>query len=202
MRVLVVEDDRTIASFVVAGLRQAGFAVDHAVNAEAALELTQTEPHDAAIVDIMLPGMDWLTLVEAMRRDKILTPVLILSAKRSVDDRVKGLQPLWAGGRRHRDRRCGDCPRHRAPRAVREHPRAGASSTCRIWSRRGDSPAAFRPEGARSPQRPDSRRCRFGGLPFDLPMETKRRAHRRDQCGRQCKRSPRFYGSMTKLKRL
>ena len=56
MRVLVVEDDRTIASFVVAGLRQAGFAVDHAVNAEAALELTQTEPHDAAIVDIMLPG--------------------------------------------------------------------------------------------------------------------------------------------------
>ena len=58
MRILVVEDDRTIASFVVAGLRQAGFAVDHAVNAEAALELTQTEPYDAAIVDIMLPGMD------------------------------------------------------------------------------------------------------------------------------------------------
>ncbi len=92
MRILVVEDDHTIASFVVAGLRQAGFAVDHAVNAEGALELTQTEPYDAAIVDIMLPGMDGLSLVEAMRRDKILTPVLILSAKRSVDDRVKGLQ--------------------------------------------------------------------------------------------------------------
>jgi DNA-binding response OmpR family regulator len=92
VRVLVVEDDRTIASFVVAGLRQAGFAVDHAVNAEGALELTQTEPYDAAIVDIMLPGMDGLSLVEAMRRDTILTPVLILSAKRSVDDRVKGLQ--------------------------------------------------------------------------------------------------------------
>ena len=66
--------------------------MDHAVNAEGALELTQTEPYDAAIVDIMLPGMDGLSLVEAMRRDKILTPVLILSAKRSVDDRVKGLQ--------------------------------------------------------------------------------------------------------------
>jgi len=94
MRVLVVEDDRKIASFVVAGLRQAGFAVDHAANAEDALALTQTEPYDGAIVDIMLSGMDGLSLVEAMRRNKILTPVLILSAKRSVDDRVKGL-PWW-----------------------------------------------------------------------------------------------------------
>jgi undecaprenyl-diphosphatase len=87
-------------------------------------------------------------------------------------------------------------------RALREHRRAGASSTCRIWSRRGDAPAAFWPESARSPQLPDSRCCRFGGSPFDLPMETKRRAHRRDQCERQRKRSPRFYGSITKLKRL
>jgi two-component system OmpR family response regulator len=60
VRILVVEDDRTIASFVVAGLRAAGFAVDHAVNAEGALEPTQTEPYDAAIVDIMRPGMDVL----------------------------------------------------------------------------------------------------------------------------------------------
>jgi two-component system, OmpR family, response regulator len=92
MRVLVVEDDRKIASFVVAGLKQAGFAVDHATNAEEALERTQTEPYDGAIIDIMLPGIDGLSLVEAMRRNKILTPVLILSAKRSVDDRVRGLQ--------------------------------------------------------------------------------------------------------------
>jgi two-component system, OmpR family, response regulator len=92
MRILVVEDDRKIASFVTMGLKQAGFAVDHAANAEDALELTQTEPYDGAIVDIMLPGMDGLALLEAMRRSQILTPVLILSAKRSVDDRVKGLQ--------------------------------------------------------------------------------------------------------------
>jgi DNA-binding response OmpR family regulator len=92
MRILVVEDDRKIATFVTMGLKQAGFAVDHAINAEDALELAQSEPYDGAIVDIMLPGMDGLALVEAMRWNKILTPVLILSAKRSVDDRVKGLQ--------------------------------------------------------------------------------------------------------------
>ena len=92
MRVLVVEDDPKIASFVTTGLEQAGLAVDRAANAKQALELASTEPYDVAVVDIMLPGMDGLAMIEALRRDKILTPVLILSAKRSVDDRVKGLQ--------------------------------------------------------------------------------------------------------------
>jgi two-component system, OmpR family, response regulator len=92
MRILVVEDDRKIASFVVAGLKQAGFAVDHVGNAEDALALTETEPYDGVIVDVMLPRMDGLSLVEAMRRNRIETPVLILSARRSVDDRVRGLQ--------------------------------------------------------------------------------------------------------------
>ena len=92
MRILVVEDDKKIASFVVKGLKQDGFAVDHAANGEDGLHLALHEPYDAAIVDIMLPKLDGLSLVEEMRRSKVNTPVLILSAKRSVDDRVKGLQ--------------------------------------------------------------------------------------------------------------
>lgn len=92
MRVLVVEDDPTIASFVVKGLQQAGFAVDHAADGERGLTLASSEPYQAAIVDLMLPGRDGLSLIEALRRRNINTPVLILSAKRSVDDRVKGLQ--------------------------------------------------------------------------------------------------------------
>jgi len=92
LRILVVEDDKKIASFVVKGLKQDGFAVDHVANGEDGLHLALHEPYDAAIVDIMLPKLDGLSLVEEMRRSKVNTPVLILSAKRSVDDRVKGLQ--------------------------------------------------------------------------------------------------------------
>jgi two-component system OmpR family response regulator len=92
LRILVVEDDKKIASFIIKGLKQDGFAVDHAANGEDGLHLALHEPYDAAIVDIMLPKLDGLSLVEEMRRSKVNTPVLILSAKRSVDDRVKGLQ--------------------------------------------------------------------------------------------------------------
>jgi two-component system OmpR family response regulator len=92
MRILVVEDDEKIASFAVKGLKQAGFAVDHANNGEDGLHLASTVPYDAAVVDIMLPRVDGLTLIEELRRQKIATPVIILSAKRSVDDRVRGLQ--------------------------------------------------------------------------------------------------------------
>src|SRR5687768_10312637 len=95
MRVLVVEDDRKIASFVVNGLKQSGFAVDHAADGEEGLLLAQSAPFDAAVVDVMLPKLDGLSLVQTLRRDNIQIPVLILSAKASVDDRVKGLQ---AGG--------------------------------------------------------------------------------------------------------
>jgi two-component system OmpR family response regulator len=92
MRILVVEDDKKIASFIVKGLQQAGFAVDHAENGEDGLDLALTVPYDAAIVDIMLPGLDGLSLIGEMRQQKINTPVIILSAKRSVEDRVKGLE--------------------------------------------------------------------------------------------------------------
>ncbi len=92
MRVLVVEDDRKIASFVVQGLQEAGFAVDQTTNGAEGLHLALTNPYDTAVIDIMLPGLDGLSLVEALRRHKVQTPVIILSAKHSVDDRVKGLQ--------------------------------------------------------------------------------------------------------------
>lgn len=95
MRILVVEDDHTIAGFLVKGLQEAGYAVDHAADGNEGLALALSEPYDAAIVDLMLPGVDGLTIIDRMRGRKIQTPVLILSARRSVDDRVKGLQ---AGG--------------------------------------------------------------------------------------------------------
>ena len=66
--------------------------MDHAANGEDGLHLALNEPYDAAIIDIMLPKLDGLTLIEGLRRKKINTPVIILSAKRSVDDRIKGLQ--------------------------------------------------------------------------------------------------------------
>lgn len=92
MRVLVVEDDKKIASFVVKGLKEAGFAVDHADNGEDGLERARHHSYDAAVIDVMLPKLDGLSLIERLRTEKITTPVLILSAKRAVDDRVKGLQ--------------------------------------------------------------------------------------------------------------
>jgi len=92
MRILVVEDDKKIASFISKGLKEAGFAVDVANDGVDGLHLGVTEPYDAAVVDIMLPGMDGISLIERLRTKKITTPVIILSAKRSVDDRVKGLQ--------------------------------------------------------------------------------------------------------------
>lgn len=95
MRALLVEDDATIAEFVARGLREAGFAVDRASNGDNGLDLAIGEPYDVAIVDLMLPKRDGLSLIEELRKQKIATPVLILSARRSVDDRVRGLQ---AGG--------------------------------------------------------------------------------------------------------
>jgi len=92
MRLLLVEDDLKIASFITKGLKEAGFAVDHAADGEEGLHLALHEPYAVAIIDIMLPRLDGLRLIEELRRQKINTPVLILSAKRTVDDRVRGLQ--------------------------------------------------------------------------------------------------------------
>ena len=95
MRILVVEDDKKIASFVVNGLKQSGYAVDQASDGEDGLMHAQTIGYDAAIVDIMLPKLDGLGLIQQLRASGKHTPVLVLSAKASVEDRVRGLQ---AGG--------------------------------------------------------------------------------------------------------
>ena len=95
MRILVVEDDEKIASFLVKGLKQSGYAVDHCTDGERALGLALSVAYDAAIVDIMLPKLDGLSLIQLLRSRGVRVPMLILSAKASVDDRVRGLQ---AGG--------------------------------------------------------------------------------------------------------
>ena len=95
MRVLVVEDDAKIAAFITIGLKQAGFVVDQVADGAAGLALALTEPYAVVVIDLMLPQLDGLSLIEEIRRRQVNTPMLILSAKRSVDDRVKGLQ---AGG--------------------------------------------------------------------------------------------------------
>jgi DNA-binding response OmpR family regulator len=92
MRVLVVEDDAKIAAFITIGLKQAGFVVDHVADGAAGLALALTEPYAVVVIDLMLPQLDGLSLIEEVRRQQVNTPMLILSAKRSVDDRVKGLQ--------------------------------------------------------------------------------------------------------------
>jgi two-component system, OmpR family, response regulator len=92
MRLLLVEDDQKIATFVKKGFKAEGFAVDHAANGMDGLDLALTEPYDAAVIDIMLPELDGLSLIGRMRREKVMTPVIILSAKGAIDDRIKGLQ--------------------------------------------------------------------------------------------------------------
>jgi two-component system OmpR family response regulator len=92
MRALIVEDDLTIAEFVARGLRESGFAVDHAADGQTGLDLATTAQYDVAVIDVMLPKLDGLSLIQAMRRRQVTTPVLILSAKPTVDDRVKGLE--------------------------------------------------------------------------------------------------------------
>ncbi len=92
MRILLVEDDPKIASFISKGLKEEGFAVDHAADGIEGLHLAVTEHYDVAVVDIMLPELNGLDLIERLRLQEVNTPVIILSAKRSVDDRIKGLQ--------------------------------------------------------------------------------------------------------------
>jgi two-component system, OmpR family, response regulator len=95
MHALLIEDDRTIADFVIRGLREAGFAVDHQSEGDLGLDAAVGQSYDVAIIDLMLPKRDGLSIIDEMRRRGVTMPVLILSARRSVDDRVKGLQ---AGG--------------------------------------------------------------------------------------------------------
>ena len=95
MKILLLEDDAKIASFVAKGLQEAGYVVDLSANGEEGCELGRKNSYDAAIVDVMLPKLDGLSFVQRLRSKKIQTPVIILSAKATVEDRIKGLQ---AGG--------------------------------------------------------------------------------------------------------
>jgi two-component system, OmpR family, response regulator len=95
MRALLIEDDGTIGEFVARGLKEAGFMVDRSTDGEAGLRMATTSAYDVAIVDLMLPRMPGLAVIREMRRLHVTTPVLILSARHTVDDRVAGLE---AGG--------------------------------------------------------------------------------------------------------
>jgi two-component system OmpR family response regulator len=92
MRALIIEDDQTIADFVARGLRESGFAVYRASDGEEGLAAALKDAYDVAIVDLMLPKRDGWSVIDELRRRGRQTPVLILSARRSVDDRVRGLQ--------------------------------------------------------------------------------------------------------------
>ncbi len=92
MRILFIEDDSNIAAFVVNGLESSGYAVDHVSDGENGLHMALSEPYDLAVIDLMLPKLDGFSVIESLRAKKSNLPILILSAKRSVDDRVKGLQ--------------------------------------------------------------------------------------------------------------
>lgn len=91
MRLLLIEDDAKVAGFVSKGLHEAGYSVDHADNGIDGLDYGRNPYYDLLIVDIMLPGRDGLSLIEALRKERINTPILVLSAKHSVDDRIMGL---------------------------------------------------------------------------------------------------------------
>jgi len=95
MRILVVEDDEQTAAYMVKGLTESGYVVDRADNGRDGLFLATSSDFDAIVVDRMLPSLDGLALIQAMRAARVATPVLILSALGQVDDRVQGLR---AGG--------------------------------------------------------------------------------------------------------
>ncbi len=92
MKILIIEDDKDIISFIKKGLHEAGYVIDTAEDGESGFIKLLTGNYDAAVVDIMLPGMDGLSIIENIRIKKIYTPIIILSAKREVDDRIIGFQ--------------------------------------------------------------------------------------------------------------
>ena len=92
MRILVVEDDLEAQRYLVKGLREAGHVVDDAADGETGLTLAMSRNYEVAIIDRMLPKLDGIKLVESMREERNMTPVLFLSALSDVDDRIKGLR--------------------------------------------------------------------------------------------------------------
>lgn len=91
MRVLVAEDEEKVASFVRRGLEEAGYAVDVAADGDEAAWLASEHRYDAMVLDVMMPGRDGITLVRQLRRRDISAPVLMLTARTRIEDRVQGL---------------------------------------------------------------------------------------------------------------
>ena len=92
MKILIIEDDQVIADFIKKGLSEAGYSVDHIDNGKTGLGFALDRIYDLAIVDLMLPQLDGLSIIDRIREKKINIPIIILSAKRSVDDRIHGLR--------------------------------------------------------------------------------------------------------------
>lgn len=92
MRILLVEDDNRTAQFIKKGFVQAGYAVDRAADGLEGYFMAQDIAYDAAVVDIMMPKLDGLTLIERLRKQQINIPIIVLSAKKTVDERILGLQ--------------------------------------------------------------------------------------------------------------
>ncbi len=92
MRILLIEDDQTLSRFIIKGLKEAGYSVENAHDGMDGLDLAINDNFDLAIIDIMLPRLDGLSIIKRMRQEQVNLPVIILSAKRSIDDRITGLQ--------------------------------------------------------------------------------------------------------------
>ena len=91
MRVLIVEDEKKIADFIKRGMKEEGYSADIAHDGEKGHFLATTETYDLIVLDIMLPGMDGITLCKKLRNEKILPPILMLTARETVKDKVMGL---------------------------------------------------------------------------------------------------------------
>lgn len=91
MRALVVEDEKRIAGFVQKGLQEAGFSVDTCETGDDGLMLATTRPYDVILLDIMLPGRDGLSVLRQLRQRRIAVPVILLTARTALDERVEGL---------------------------------------------------------------------------------------------------------------
>ena len=95
MRVLIIEDDPQTATYVVAGLKDAGHTTDVAGDGQLGLKLAAVEPYDVLVVDRMLPGLDGVSIVQSLRRIGVAAPILFVTSLGGVDDRIEGLE---AGG--------------------------------------------------------------------------------------------------------
>lgn len=92
MRILIIEDDKKTASFIIRGFRELGFAVNHAADGDEGLMMGESGDYDVLIVDLMLPALDGLSVIKSIRRNNTSIKIIILSAKHSLDEKVKGLE--------------------------------------------------------------------------------------------------------------